>query len=314
MKHHSLLLVLVSLLGLSGCNKESGQPGQGSLPGNVLYDSGEHTYQVNLNTNTKSVYFDRNSYSHNGWDVSWDGKVRLESQIVTGTFNQVRFRLVNTENNSVVKQLDYKTVNGEGRDTRGLLSPDQKLILIQPDFDHGIVIIDTDGNVKHHLPMVNETKLTLGDEAIWLPDNSLIFTFNKKYILKTSPPYTQITPVKEMNDTEWGKIHANAQGSKLSLCIDKHIYLMNPDGTGLVQVTESDRQEREAVFSPDGNYLLVGAEYYPATFRAGTWTLNVIPADGKKYKVGTNPGPGVIALTAEGEGNAEQGSDQMLWR
>lgn len=312
-----MLLLFFSLLSFGGCTKEdngSNHPGQSNLPGNVLYDSGEHTYQVHLKTNTKRVYFDRNSYSANGWDVSWDGKVRLESESIAGNFNQVRFKLINTENNQVIKQFDYKTINGEGRDVKGFLSPDQKLILIQPDLKHGIVIIDTDGKVKQHLPMVNNKKLTLGDEAIWLPDNSILFTFDKKYILKTVSPYTEITPVKEMPYAEWGKIRANASGNQLSLCIDKHIYLMNPDGSNLVQITESDRQEREAVFSPDGKYLLVGADYSPATFRAGNWTLTIIPADGKKYKVGANSGPGVVVITPQGERNVEQGSNQMLWR
>ena len=212
-----------------------------------------------------------------------------------------------------LNSLIYENPNAEDRQISGLLSPNNSLILIQPDFNHGIVIIDIEGNVKHHLPIVNDTELTLGDKVIWLPNNSILFTFDK-FILKSDPPYTSITSVKEMNYSDWGNIHANQDGSKIALRIDKHIYLMKADGTDLVQVTESDREEREAVFSPDGRHLLVAANYYPGTFHSGTWDLNIIPADGNKYKVGNNPGDEVFVIQPNKMGNVEKARNWMLWR
>ena len=311
-----LLLLMGFCLSNSGCSKNensSVQPQEQELNGTLLYDSGEHTYKLDLHTSERSIYFNQNTYSLNGWDVSWDGNIRLETMHVTGEFDKVKFKLINPETHSVLKEFVYENINGEDRAISGLLSPDKSLILIQPDFDHGIVILDTEGNVKHHLPTINNTKLTLGDEVIWLPNNTILFTF-EKFILKSVPPYTSISPVKEIDNSDWGNMHANADGSTISLRIDKHIYLMNMVGTELVQVTESDRQEREAVFFPDGGYLLVAADYYPGTFHSGTWDLNIIPTDGKLYKVGNNPGDGVFVVRRKGGENIEKARNWMLWR
>lgn len=274
----SILLYALTLIA-AGCSKNKDGPNDGEpggLKGALLYDAGEQSYQFDLNNQVSNVYFDRNNYSLNGWDVSWNGQLRLETSIITGTFDRVQFRLVNTKDGSISKEFVYENAYNEDRQINGLLSPDQSLVLIQPDFDHGIVLIDMDGKARYHLPVVKDTRLTLGDEAIWLPDNTLLFTFDKKYLLKSAPPYTTIEAVGELNYSDWGNIRSNQDGSKLSLRIDKHIYLMNGDGSGLVQVTESDREEREAVFSPDGKHLLVAANYYPRTFSSGVWDLNII--------------------------------------
>ncbi|WP_257667066.1 TolB family protein [Parapedobacter tibetensis] len=308
-----LLSCIVLSIACSSGGDTSG-PQRHQLSGKLLYDFGEHIYQVDLATNSKTIYFDHNNYSLNGWDVSQDGKIRLETEQIAGATDKVKFRLINTNDNSLIKEFEYKLVNGEDRNIAGLLSPDRSRILIQPDFDHGIVIIDTDGNVMHHLPRVNDEELTLGDKVRWLPGNGILFTFQDKYVLRSDPPYTSITPVKEMAYNEWGGLNVSRDGSKISLRIDKHIYLMNSDGSDLVQVTESDRAEREAVFSPDGKNLLVAADYYPATFDEGKWILNVIPANGQTYKVGNDPSQDVIPIIAEGQNNAEPASGTMLWR
>jgi len=312
---NKILIVILSLFVCVSCSSVDEPSGQnGGFSGSLLYDSGEHTYKTDLASNEKTDYFDRNNYSLNGWDVSWDGKTRLETEIITGSADQVTFKLIDTGNGSVQKEFIYTNPHGEDRQISGLLSPDKSLILIQPDFDHGIVIVDSDGNVKHHLPIVNDTELTLGDEVIWLPNNSILFTFNEKFILKSEPPYSEIIPVKEMSYADWGNLNADRSGSKISLRIDKHIYLMNVDGTNLVQVTESDREEREAVFSPDGKFLLVGANFYPGTFHSGKWDLNIIPADGNIYQVGNNPGPGVFVVRPNRQEHAETASNRMFWR
>ncbi|KGE12829.1 TolB family protein [Sphingobacterium deserti] len=315
-KHTSSLLALLLLLTLWSCSKNSNtpdEPDNGNLCGNLLYDAGEQSYRLDLASNKRSVYFDRNTYALNGWDVSWDGGTRLETGSVTGEFDKVNFKLINTANGALIKEFNYDTPNSEDRQISGLLSPDGNLILIQPDFNHGIVIIDTDGKVQHHLPVVNNTPLTLGDEVVWLPNNGILLTF-QHFILKSDPPYNTITPIKEMNYADWGNINVNRDGSKITVRVDKHIHLMHADGSKMLQVTDSDRQEREAVFSPDGNHLLVAADHYPGTFHSGTWNLNIIPADGKKYTVGNNPEESVRVIQPDGQQQPEKAANRMLWR
>lgn len=311
-----IFLLLTSTLFLACSKDNSGNLNDPNtnLSGQILYDSNEQIYSVDLRTGQKQVYFDHNNYSLNGWDVSWDAAQRLETSSIAGDFDNIMFRFINTANAEVVHEIVYNRSVGEDRDISGLLNTNQDFIIIQPDLGHGIIVIDREGKIAKHLKVVNGKDLTLGDQAHWLPDNSIIFTFDKKFILKTSPPYDEIVPIKEMNYAEWGNINSSKDGSKLSLRIDKHIYVMNADGTNLTQVTDSPKQEREGVFSPDGTHLLIAANHQPATFHAGRWDLNIIPLDGNKHQVGDDPSASVFVVKEKDREIVERGSGVMLWR
>ncbi|MFD2744310.1 MULTISPECIES: TolB family protein [Sphingobacterium] len=282
--------------------------------GNILYDNGEKIYSLDLSTGARKIYFEQNNYSLNSWDVSWDALTRLETSSIAGDFKNIRFSLINTGNGNISKEIIYPRLAGEDRLIAAKLTPDKSHILLEPDLNHGIVLLDLEGKIVKHLRTVNDKNLTLGDRALMLADNSILFTFGGKHILKTSPPYDEIVAIKEMNYSDWGNVHASRDGLKLSVRIDKHIYIMNSDGTELTQATDSQTQEREGIFSPDGNFLLVASDYQPATFRPGTWSLNIVPLDGSKHIVGKNPSASVIVVKEQNSENVERGDDYMLWR
>ncbi|MFD2595126.1 TolB family protein [Sphingobacterium griseoflavum] len=307
----SLMLLAV---GCSKANREEDGAGSQNLTGHILYDRGEKIYSLDLRSGEKSIYFEQNNYALNGWDVSWDGLTRLETSSIAGDFQNIKFSFVNTTSGEPSKETIYPRLAGEDRLTAGKLSADKAHILIQPDLNHGIVVLDSDGNIVTHLRTVNGKNLTLGDEACMLADNSIVFTFDGQHILKTSPPYDEIVAIKEMNYPDWGNINCNQDGSKISMRIDKHIYVMNSDGAALMQVTDSPTQERAGVFSPDGKFLLIASDYQPATFRPGTWSLQIIPLDGEMHTVGKNPSPKVIAVKALDDAALETGDNYMLWR
>src|SRR5690606_7803714 len=96
---------------------------------------------------------------------------------------------------------------------------DNSLIMLQPDFDNGIVIMDTEGEVRYRLDAINGTALTIRDRAIWLPDNSILVAFDDRYLLKSSAPYTSLTLVREMNYEQWGNMRVSMDGQRLSLYI-----------------------------------------------------------------------------------------------
>lgn len=285
-----------------------------NLNGKILYDKGENIYSFDLRSGAKSIYFEHNNYSLNGWDVSWDGLTRLETSSIAGDFQNIRFRFVNPSNGVIEHEIIYPRSAQEDRLTSGKLVGHKSQILLEPDLNHGIVLLDLEGNIVKHFRTVNGKNLTLGDKAMMLADKSILFTFDNKYILKTSPPYDEIVAIKEMNYSDWGNVHSSKDGSKLSVRIDKHIYIMNSDGTDLIQVTDSQTQEREGIFSPDGNFLLIAADYQPATSRPGTWSLNIIPLDGTKHIVGKTPSEAVIVVKEQNNENVEKGDNYMLWR
>lgn len=317
MKHIGLIIpVLVALALLFSCSKDDDGnqgPAAGSLSGTIIYEYTTDVKQVDLKTGTESSYFSYNAYSTNGWDVSLDGTLRLISERPPGTIYETRFMLVSTTDGSILKDFIYIPKNGSTRDYAGELSPDNSLILLQPHFDNGIVLLDMNGEEVYHMEGINGQKLTLGDEACWLPGNSLLVRFDDKYLLRADPPYTHLTLVREMNYEQWGNTRTSRDGKMLSLYIGQHIYLMNVDGTGLTQVTESGTGENMAEFSPDGRHLLVGSGYVHAPVSGwSNWQLKIIPADGKLYNL--DDSPEVIPVIPTGQSSPVKAGGNSLWR
>src|SRR5690606_38184751 len=149
--------------------------------------------------------------------------------------------------------------------------------------------------------------LGLGDEALWLPDNSILFTADERYILRSSPPYTHVSLVREMPYTQWGNLAVNRAGTKIALQVDKHIRLMDVDGQNLVQVTESNGLEWSAVFSPDDKYLAVAKKYGDISY----WNLAIVPNDGKIHNM--DSGPSVIRVQPEGESISAAVDGNFVW-
>jgi hypothetical protein len=305
-----------TIISFMSCSKDSDDgitPAPNSLQGKIIYEYTHDVKMIDLSNMNESIFFSYNAYSTKGWDLSVDGKLRLISEREPGTVRGVTFKLVNVADGSIRKEFEYLPPVGTNQNYSGKLSHDASLILIDPDFDNGIVIIDTNGEIKYHLEGINDEALTLGDNAYWLPDNSILIEFKDKYILRSSPPYTTLSLVKEMNYEQWGNLRTSVDGQKISLFIDKHIHLMNVDGSGLIQVTESSGTENLAEFSPDGRQLLVGTEYVHAPYSSrSNWKLKIIPADGKLYNI--DESPEVIPVIPANSDSPAQAGGPTFWR
>ena len=289
MKINKILVIFCLIIPLSSCSDDDKapiEPGLTPFEGHIIYEYTSDVKIIDLSNWEESSFFSFNAYSTNGWMVSKDGKLRLISEREPGTFRETVFRLVDAADGTIIKEFEYVPKVGTNQNYTGQLSYDNSLILINPDFDNGIVIMDADGEVKYRLDAINDEVLGIDDKAYWLPDNSILVAFNDQYILKSDPPYSSLSLVKEMNYEQWGNLRVSMDGQKISLYIGNNIYLMNVDGSELVQVTESDGTENFGEFSPDGRYLLVGADYVHAP-NAGlsNWRLKIIPADGKLYNL-----------------------------
>lgn len=315
-----ILAVLSSSCGKSDSpTPDDGLNGGTTLPadleGTLLYDwVDEGVLAVNVSTGIKSTFITDDVRGH-GFDVSRDGKLRLTAGDIQGNYDATQYTLSNTADGGIISQFTFYPPNGGSKYNHGKLSPDNTMIAIPPTFDEGIILLDVEGNLIEHLEGLNNEPFDRNDNVEWLPDNALLFTHGN-YILKADPPYNQATLVKEMNYESWGSIHASQDGQKLTVRIDKHIYLMNIDGSGLTQVTESNFDEIEAVFSPNGNYLLVGTDYRRTGPFGAIWELKIIPADGKRYNVDpiTPNSEGVIPVIPVGEDKPEASDGIMLWR
>lgn len=314
MKPMKTICALFFVAALSACSKDGGDSGRaGSLSGNIIHEYTTEVKKINLNNWSESTFFTYSAYSTVDWDVSRDGKLRLVSERPAGVYDQNKFILVNVADATIIKEFMYDPLMGNSTNNSGEISFDNSLIVINPDYDNGIVIIDMDGQVKHRLDRINDKKLGLSDRARWLPGNSLLVSFDGKYLLKADAPYTNLTLVKEMNYEQWGNVRVSQDGKKVSMYIGNHIYLMDIDGSNLTQVTESSSAENFAEFSPDGKHLLVGSEYTHAPVSGrSNWKLKVIPADGKMYNLDNSNA--VIPIVPSQSSERARASGNSMWR
>ena len=286
-----ILLILWTATTILACKKDkndSPQDGRPFLPvdGKLIYTFTGTVYQLDLKTNQQSTYFTFNSYGFTNWDMSWDGHFRLTNEREAGVFDAAKLRLIDNKNGKIVREFDYRSPFSNDTDTKAFISPDNNKVLYEPTFDNGIVMTHMDGKMIVHLQAVNvenePIKFKITDEVLWLPDNSILFTLDNRFIFKSSPPYSTLSLIKEMPYTTWGNIRVNKKGTYLSMMARNHIYVLNLETNEFRQVTESNKSELHADFSPDGNYLLVAKKIGPTYFY---WNLVIVPNDGKLYNL-----------------------------
>ncbi len=313
----STFLSLFAFIFFGGaCSKDTGHPNGpvgSDLVGNVYHQYTTDVFKIDMRTGIETAFFSYSAYSTVGWGLSRDGKLRIITSREAGVYDRTRFRLVNTADGTIEKEFDYVPRYGNSTVNFGELSFDKSLILIKPDYDNGIVILDTNGEVKYEISGINNERLTKGDDAVWLPGNGLLVRFKDRLLLRSDPPYTNLTLVKEMNYENWGNIRVSNEGQKLSMYINKHIYMMDINGENLQQVTESNGDETFGEFSPDDKYLLIGADYFHAPASQNShWYLKVIPADGRMYNLDSSPE--VIPVIPQESDRIVKASDVTLWR
>lgn len=310
----SVLTVLLTLL--AGCSKKDNNDNgmrRHNLKGHILHQYTSDVKKINAATGDESAFFSYSAYSNVGWDLSRDGTLRIMAEREAGVYDRTRIMLINVADGTIIKDFDYIPPRGNNTNNMGELSFDNSLILIEPDYDNGIVILNTDGEQLHQLDAINGQALSTGDRATWLPDNSILICFDNRYILRTDPPYTSLSLVKEMNYESWGNLRVSNSGTRLSMYINNHVYTMDVDGNNLTQVTESNGEEIFGEFSPDDRHLLIGADYFHApASRNSHWFLKAIPADGKKYNM--DDGPGVIPIVPNGSSHTVRANGVTRWR
>lgn len=287
-----------------------------SLTGTIYYDwATEGILQVQLPSGTGGSFIPDNTKLNN-FDVSRDGKYRLTSVSASRVGNNdVRFTLSNLKDGSIVHEFIYNAPAGYNY-SKGWLSPDNTLILVRSnDKEDGITILKVNGEFVTRITDIGGEPFSMHDMQMWLPNNEILLTHGKN-IIRSAPPYKNGALVKQMEYEGWGDLTVNHQGTQLALRIDKHIYTMNIDGSDLKQVTTSNFQEAAPAFSPDGKYLLVGADYRQAGVFSYIWDLKIIPNDGKQYNVGPVEAnsPEVIPVILKGKDKVEKAGGQVIWR
>lgn len=276
----------MAILLCSACSKKDDlapqSPSQTNIgKGTLYFDWAGTIYTIDLHT-LKAAIVIQGTTSVYGWDISTDGEKMLISSELTGDVDANLYTYARLSDSRIVAQFAYYP--SEGDLTNGFISPDESMIAVQPTFDDGIVIMDTVGQMLHHLTGFANKSFSYGDQVAWMPDGSLVFTLENS-IYRTNTTFTQAHLIKQLSFTSWGDLAVSPDGSKIALKGGNHIWMIDSDGSQLVQVTESDAEEAMPVFSPDGKYLVVGTDYHVTGPFGSLWYLAIIPADGQKYNV-----------------------------
>ncbi|MBD1432505.1 hypothetical protein H8B06_06705 [Sphingobacterium sp. DN00404] len=316
-----IVLIFATCIGLLslffwGCSKDNDDgegSGMGVLPGHIYHQYTSDVMKIDMHSGEESAFFSYNAYSTVGWGLSRDGSLRMVSTREPGTYDRNHFTIVNTADETIMKEFDFVPRYGNSTNNLGKISYDNSLIMVAPDGDNGIVILDIDGNVKYEMSGIGEEFFTSEDDAVWLPNNSILIRFKDRLLLRSDPPYTSLNLVKEMNYENWGNIRVSNSGQKITFYINKHIHMMDITGENLVQVTDSNTDEAFAEFSPDDKYLLIAADYahLPAS-QNSHWFLKIIPADGKKYNLDSSPE--VISVIPKGSSSIIRANGVTAWR
>lgn len=315
-----LLLIIGMICCFCSCHKKddlSPQQGGGNkgygLSGFLVFDwATEGILKIDLKTGKQSTVL-ASDVSRYGWDISLDGKKILQSTEDPDDIDANIYTYSNISDGTIVSQFKYYPY-GSTDITNGYLSADETMIAIQPDFDYGIIILDMKGKELNNLTGFNGQSFGYGTEIAWMPDNSLLFTQGNS-IYRTNPGFTKATLVKTLNFQSWGDISVSPDGNKIAFYGGNHIWMMNGDGSNLVQVTTSDSQEKTSAFSPDGKYLLVGTDWHVTGPFGSIWNLAIIPADGKQYNVNEGEDKNVISIkSSEGSDQTQACDGFMYWR
>lgn len=323
MKKTNLSLVVVFLMLLSACSKDSdGGPDGGNdgypsaVKGTIYYDwATEGILKVSLPEGVGSAFIPDDSKLNN-FDVSRDGKYKLTvvNEQTLGDY-PIRFTLSDISNGSIVEEFIYRSPALSAY-SKGYLSYDNSHILVlSNDQEDGITILKRNGEFVGRIHDINGEELGFNDQRLWLPGNALLIVHNN-YIIRLDPPYTSGKLLKEMTYEDWGDLAVNPAGNQLAVRIANHVYTMDMDGSNLKQVTTSNFKESVPEFSPDGKYLLVGTEYRQTGPFGWMWSLKIIPNDGKEYNVDpiAPNSPDVIPVFVKGKNKIETAGGQMIWR
>jgi len=278
--------------------------------GTIYYDwATDGLLKINLENGVRSTVLPGNN-SRYSIDISKDGaKILTASHADDQDYDANVYTYMSIANGNIIAKFKYYPTDGDL--TSPLISPDEKMIAVPPTYEDGIVILNMEGKILHHLSAFAEKKIT--GQILWMPDNTLLFRMDNT-IYRTNTTFTQANLIKQLTFNEWSDMEVNPDGTKIAFRGGNHIWMMQSDGSDLKQITISDNQENYPVFSPDGKYLLIGANYHSTGPFGHLWYLTIIPADGQQYNVNEGADQRVVSVIANGESRPEASDGGMFWR
>ncbi|MDO4229877.1 MAG: hypothetical protein Q4C98_08685 [Capnocytophaga sp.] len=336
--------VLLSLVA-TACSKgdDGGIQGVGSGGTIYTYFAGDIS-SINLNNGNVTKIHDsgRGSWLNGLNDVSLDGQTyvfSVETNPARVGIDRIVFKstsytsLNNREDFDTNNEFDYEYEPYGVEIPHFLVSPDKKYVAAFPAVSSSSSPIDiVEVASKTERPLAVGSGSLSDDNATFVANGDLYFLRGRS-LYKSSSPYTSASKIFDFYE-DVTDLTINPQATKMvARRTDKHLWLMNLDGTGLTQLTTSQtpgysRAEGEfrPTFSPDGNYIAFqglsqlgmplsyhdpNGDWWTSAVGGGYGYLAIIPIDGKTYNL-DDQNSGVIWVT---NGNDQiPTSNRIFWR
>jgi dipeptidyl aminopeptidase/acylaminoacyl peptidase len=277
-------LALIVLL-VSGCNdstptNNNNGGGNGSPSGTVYYGTpGGELYQYNAGTSKATLLFDGGEP-----DVMKSGEILyVNYDLYKG--DEITIASASGASKTPVIKPEYNVAYMHPK-----ASPDGNSIAFTyyprgftPDLaaNDGTVIVDRSGNIVMSID-------SLFDPS-WRPDGGMVVagTVSVASAGPTNTPRQEGLYLIDKDFTQAVRIDPNLSqpmhpavspdGSKVAFIVNKHVWVMNIDGTGVRQITTGAKEESYPSWSPDGKWIAVNS--YGTVESTFFQVMAIVPAD-----------------------------------
>ncbi len=311
----------------SAPNPFSSDPAQAGLSiinpgvsGKLYYQSPGHYVELDIATGVEKILRPRGA----GFGVSADGQDFLMTNRFSSfiSFGSSAEELTLFDRDGTTKKRWFK---GPGFSGPTLLSPDKKYILAEwSDTSRG----DPVGTLVPTLFQVSDgtvfKQFTNFDSYEWMPDGRILLARGDSlYIVDKT--FTAITFFKRFANDFPRQLKVSPDGTQIALSLlantvktsssssDRHVWVMNSDGSNLRQLTTSYSNEDVGDFSPDGQYMIVtqGIAYAnigPGYVFAGCPESYLVPlnASAPANLTAANPSPAQKLLSRDDDGDVRE--------
>lgn len=242
------LCLLVTLMACSKDKNGGAGAGGGGAQGTLYYASFKGFMKLDLRSGQQQQLIDIASMSHQErFDVSRDGSeiVAYEESLSS---DQVAFTIYNSGGQVAASFQVRQYVNGIPR-----ISPDKSKIAViwQPASTYPR---------KFMAVFTRSGQQVAGFEGVsdyaWLPDGRVVMTAPGGFYL-SNPQLTsasRIADVSRFPDVP-GQLDVSPDGASVLFTSNYHVWIMNLDGSGMRQLTNSDVKEWYPAWSADGKKI-----------------------------------------------------------